>query len=64
MAACKFTVAEDDERKFTCENPATTTLKKFDGEIVQLCEEHAAMLIRLAKDCEADHWLVLNKIPS
>jgi hypothetical protein len=66
MANCKFTVSDGigEERKFTCTEVATTTLKKHDGEIVQLCEAHAAMLIRLAKDCEADHWLVINKIPS
>lgn len=65
MATCKFSVNNgSEERQFTCEEPATTTLKKYDGEVVQLCEKHATILIRLAKDCEADHWLVLNKIPS
>jgi hypothetical protein len=62
MADCKFVVGE--EQKLTCKRVATTTLTKHDGEVVQLCEFHAAFLIQLAKDCEADHWLVMNKIPS
>ena len=61
-----------------CNRVATTTLMKFNGEIVQLCEEHRNELIAQAKhivtkklktrsgftEIEANHWLVINKIPS
>ena len=59
MSNCRFS---GKDWKFTCDKIATTALKRHDGEVVQLCEDHAAFIIQLAKDCEADHWLVLNKI--
>jgi hypothetical protein len=61
-----------------CDKIATTTLKKNNGEEVQLCEEHRLLLINLAKSIaggevdvdlenaeeETTHWLVINRIPS
>jgi hypothetical protein len=63
----------------TCEAVATTTLTKNSGEIVQLCEEHRDWMIKLFGriasgeyvldwrddgEIQANHWFVLNKIPS
>ena len=61
-----------------CNRIATTTLKRGNGEIVQLCEEHSQFMIDFAKgvasgeidfdlddpQATANHWLVKNKIPS
>lgn len=59
-----------------CDVPATTTLVKSSGEVVQLCEEHRNRLIAVFKriadgelfkneeaETKANHWFVLNKIP-
>ena len=71
MAKCNWNYDE-------CEAVATTTLKKNSGELVQLCEHHRDLLIKLFKkvadgslkthrgdtgEAEANHWFVLNKIP-
>ena len=77
MAKCGFKNLEDDDVE-ECENPATTTLMKSSGEVVQLCEFHRELLVNLAKGiaagevdadfddagAQADHWLVKNRIPS
>jgi hypothetical protein len=59
-----------------CDKIADTTAKRYNGEIVQVCEEHRDSLIACAKNILEDedasdeekaaaiHWLVLNGIPS
>ena len=62
-----------------CDAISTTTLKKSDGAVVQLCEQHYDLLIKVAKriadgeeglsnlenpEARASHWLVKNRIPS
>jgi hypothetical protein len=66
MANCNW-------RDGACDQAATTTLTKNSGEVVQLCEAHRNLMIKIAKvyatnqedgEIEANHWLVKNKIPS
>jgi len=62
-----------------CDAVSKTTLKKSNGAVVQLCEQHYELLIKIAKriadgegglsnlddpEVRASHWLVKNKIPS
>ena len=73
MGKCNFDFGKG------CDAISTTTLKKNNGAVVQLCEQHYEYLIKMAKriadgegglsdlndpEAKASHWLVKNKIPS